>query len=127
MALGDRLAVHLDADKRIHHIRVKVPAPAFLNDGDRRFVGKRRFVNPAADESVVHIRNGHKARRDRNGIAGQSLRVARAVPLFPVRIGNFFGATQPLAALGGKAPEIELAPRGGEVATRVGDSADRPL
>ena len=46
---------------------------------------------PFADQGVEDIGQRHQAGGERNGVAGEALRIARAIPLFVVAAGNFTG------------------------------------
>ena len=61
---------------------------------DRLFVGNRLLVNPAGDQRIVDVGNRHQARRERDGVAGEALGIAAAVPTLMVAIGDLGGVLQ---------------------------------
>ncbi|MNR37616.1 hypothetical protein D3C85_1556530 [compost metagenome] len=51
-------------------------------------------VHPATDQRIIDVGHRHQPGADGNGISGQTLRVAAAVPLLLMAVGNLLGQTQ---------------------------------
>ena len=64
---------------------IEVLSPSLADDLHGLLVGHGRLVDAPADQRVVDVGHRHQPRRDRNLVAGQSSRIADAIPLLLVR------------------------------------------
>ena len=102
--------------KGIDDVRVEMLVPTLPDHRHRLFVRQGRFVNPPADQSVVHVGHRHQPRRQRNLFAPQPFGIAAAVPFFLMGIGDFPSEAQegiggveiPLGGRDGIAPQCGM-------------------
>ncbi len=84
----------LQCQEGVDHIGVEMSASPLADDLNGLRVGKRRLVDPLADQGVVDVGERHQPARDGNRVALEPPRIARAVPFFLVRAGDLARVTQ---------------------------------
>ena len=82
--LGDGCKLRHQLYERITDVGVEMLVTAVADDVHRIVKRERAFVVAARDQRIKHIGNGHQPCGQRDGVALQSLGVARAIPLFMV-------------------------------------------
>ncbi len=84
----------LNLQKRIDDTGIELRFGCLGDQFDTLFVRQCLLVDAFAPQRVVHIGHSHDASRQRNLFAGQTERVALAVPPLVVRRHDFAGHSQ---------------------------------
>src|SRR4051812_28569670 len=75
----DRLELAGAALEDLQQRRVELPLRRLHHQLQRCLVRQRRLPAPPAPQSIVHIRYRHQPRRQRDGVAGQPVGIARPI------------------------------------------------
>ncbi len=87
--------------KALNDIRVEMGALALDDDATGLVEGESGFVDALAGQGIEDVGQGHQAGGDRDVVAGQTVRVAAAIPFFMVRAGDQLGDGEKADRLGG--------------------------
>ena len=85
---GDGPKSRYVSEEHIDHVRIEMPPPMGAYHRDHFIDTDRPPVYPAAHQGIEHIGQGHEARRDGDGVAGEAIRITAAIPALVVRTGN---------------------------------------
>ena len=76
-------------------------AAAGGDDFAGRFDGHRLLVDAGGDQGIEYVGERHEPRGEGDGLAGEAVRVAAAVPFFVVPMGDFLGQAEKFDRSGG--------------------------
>ena len=77
--------------KCVNHIRVEMRSPSGTDQLPGAIEGNRLLVNPAGNQRIKNVGEGHQAGRKGNPLSRQPVRVTTAVPAFVMVAGDFLG------------------------------------